>query len=179
MFRFLQAFSIRGAYRPVLEDTLTKNERQKRIATADIALLVLDSNGSFVERWLELRSCIFVYRSLNFFSTTYRLVFVDSIFTFLFIHTCTCIFVCYSGRTPYIKKSKRYFVDKDRFHQYAKYGTVHSRELEPTKNERQKRIATADIALLVPDSNGSFVERWLELRSCIFVYRSLNFFSTT
>ena len=48
-----------------------------------------------------------------------------------------------------------------------------------TKNERQRRIATADIALLVPDSNGSCVERWLELRSGIFVYRSLNFFSAT
>ena len=47
-----------------------------------------------------------------------------------------------------------------------------------TKSERQRRIATADIALHVPDSNGSCVERWLELRSCIFVYRSLNFFST-
>ena len=33
-----------------------------------------------------------------------------------------------------LKKSKRYFVDKDRFYQCAKYGTVpilHSRELEP------------------------------------------------
>ena len=44
---------------------------------------------------------------------------------------------------------------------------------------RQRRIATVDIALLVPDSNGSCVDRWLELRSCIFGYRSLNFFSAT
>ena len=47
-----------------------------------------------------------------------------------------------------------------------------------SKNERQRRIATADIGLLVPDSNGSFVERMLELRSYIFVNLSLNFFST-
>ena len=42
-----------------------------------------------------------------------------------------------------LKKSECYFVDKDRFHQCAKYGTVpilHSRELEPERFQDQDFI---------------------------------------
>ena len=51
--------------------------------------LVLDSNGSFVDRYLELQSCIFVYRSLNFSTKQCLLInFYFSIYSYVHVHYC-------------------------------------------------------------------------------------------